>query len=281
MKCLSLIPLADSEDIKKAAPRNAGSPITVVSYGGGTNSSALLIGMVTRGEPPPYAILFADTGGEHPSTYAYLRIFSDWLEGQGYPRITVVWKVTKEGHRLTLEENCLQKRMLPSEAYGYKSCSQKYKIQSQDKWCNNDPVLRGEWTAGRTVTKLIGFDADEPQRARSYDDAKYTYRYPLIEWTWGREECVQAIAVAGLPQPGKSSCFFCPNMKPREVRELQRNDPELFARALAMEANAELTSIKGLGMDWSWRQLANQTLLFPEAHDRERTMPCGCYDGAA
>lgn len=33
----------------------------MVSYGGGTNSTAMLIGMVERGERPD-AILFADTG---------------------------------------------------------------------------------------------------------------------------------------------------------------------------------------------------------------------------
>lgn len=102
---------------------------TVVSYGGGTNSTALLIGMVERGETPPHAILFADTGGEHPGTYAQVRLFSGWLQSRGYPRITVVWKVTREGERQTLEERCLDKKMLPSVAYGYKSCSQKYKIQ--------------------------------------------------------------------------------------------------------------------------------------------------------
>jgi len=37
----------------------------VVSYGGGVNSTAVLVGMVERGIRPD-AILFADTGGEHP-----------------------------------------------------------------------------------------------------------------------------------------------------------------------------------------------------------------------
>ncbi len=156
----------------------------VVSYGAGTNSTALLVGLVNRGEPAPHAILFADTGGEHPATYAYLALFSDWLRNRGYPRVTVVWRVDRDGWRLTLEADCLRKRMLPSVAYGYKSCSQKYKVQPQDKWCNNDPVLRTEWAAGRTVVKVIGFDADEPHRARIHSDAKYEYRYPLVEWGW-------------------------------------------------------------------------------------------------
>lgn len=249
----------------------------VVSYGGGTNSTAMLIGMVGGREPAPHAILFADTGGELPSTYAYLALFSDWLDAHRYPRITVVQKVTREGKTLTLEENCLQQRMLPSVAYGYKSCSQKYKIQPQDKWCNNDPDLRFEWASGRKVTKFIGFDADEANRARNFSDRKYEYRYPLIEWDWGREECREAIARAGLPQPGKSSCFFCPNMRPGEIRELQRTEPDLFARALTLETNAALTSIQGLGRRFAWRDLADPAAMVPAIADRN--MPCGCYDG--
>ena len=56
----------------------------VVSYGGGTNSTAMLIGMVERSEPVDL-ILFADTGGERPGTYAYVDLFSGWLRERGYP----------------------------------------------------------------------------------------------------------------------------------------------------------------------------------------------------
>ncbi|MDG9927457.1 MULTISPECIES: hypothetical protein [unclassified Pseudomonas] len=54
----------------------ARSPV-VVAYGAGTNSTALLVEMVRLGEPVD-AILFADTGGERPETYAYRDLFSDW-----------------------------------------------------------------------------------------------------------------------------------------------------------------------------------------------------------
>lgn len=253
-------------------------PVTVVSYGAGTNSTAMLTGMVARREPAPYAILLADTGGERPKAYEYVEMFSGWLTRQGYPPITIVKKVDLHGDVLTLEQNCLNKHMLPSIAYGYKTCSQKYKIQPQDKWCNNDPVLSAEWKAGRKVTKLIGYDADEPQRAKDYTSDKYNFRYPLLEWGWGREECVNAIAECQLPQPGKSSCFFCPNMGADEVRDLAKHNPDLMARALAMESNADLTTIKGLGRgQFSWRDLMRQGDLF-DGWWAPRDQPCGCYD---
>lgn len=49
----------------------------------------MLVGLHQRGIPVDL-ILFADTGGEQPSTYAYLPIMNQWLAGHGMPQITVV-----------------------------------------------------------------------------------------------------------------------------------------------------------------------------------------------
>jgi len=100
----------------------------------------------------------------------------------------------------------------------------------------------------------------------------------LIEWDIDREYCIEIIKNAGLPLPGKSACFFCPSSKPSEVRELQRQYPELALRALEMESNAELTTIKGLGRSWAWRDLLATGDMFD---DQKLTteVACGCYDG--
>ena len=39
------------------------------------------------------------------------------------PPITRVYKTTRDGKRLTLEQECLQSGTLPSMAYGFKRCS--------------------------------------------------------------------------------------------------------------------------------------------------------------
>ena len=39
------------------------------------------------------------------------------------PEITRVYKTTKDGRRLTLEDECLKSGTLPSIAYGFKRCS--------------------------------------------------------------------------------------------------------------------------------------------------------------
>lgn len=249
----------------------------IVSYGGGTNSTALLVGMVER-DIKPDAIIFADTGGEKPHTYEYVALLSDWLVEREFPAIEIVRWIDKTGKTRNLEQDCLQGEWLPSIAYGFKGCSVKYKIQPQEAWAKKNEQALAVWESGGHITKYIGYDFDEQQRARILFDDQYQYRYPLIEWQWGREECVEAIKGAGLPLPGKSACFFCPNTRPSEIRQMQQDYPDLIARAIEMEDNADLTSIKGLGRGYSWKDLLNQEDMFGN-YERDFDMPCGCFDG--
>lgn len=124
----------------------------------------------------------------------------------------------------------------------------------------------------------------------------YLHKIPIYEWGWDRAECVRVIERAGLPRPGKSSCFFCPSMKKKEIEELWTKYPELFQRAVAMEHNAaaSLITVKGLGRKWSWEDYHTEVMqakefeeaqisfdqLFPEAKGGCLCgAPCGCYDG--
>ena len=70
----------------------------MVSYGGGANSTALLIGLHQH-RIPVDLILFADTGAEHPHTYAYLEVMDRWLKDHGMPPIIRVYKTTRDGKR--------------------------------------------------------------------------------------------------------------------------------------------------------------------------------------
>jgi 3'-phosphoadenosine 5'-phosphosulfate sulfotransferase (PAPS reductase)/FAD synthetase len=59
------------------------SPL-VVAYGLGVNSTAMLVEFAAR-KIRPDLILFADTGGEKPETYAYLRVIRPFLKGDDMP----------------------------------------------------------------------------------------------------------------------------------------------------------------------------------------------------
>jgi len=237
--------------------------MNVIAYGAGTNSTAMLVGLHERGESVDL-ILFADTGGERPETYRHLQIVSEWCKSVRFPEIVTV----KDPSR-TLEQDCEIRKQVPSIAFGFKTCSLRYKKQPQDAYIKKHV----KWD----YMRLIGIDAGETNRAKQYEGT----RYPLIEWDWGRDECVAAIKRAGLPQPGKSACFFCPSSKPNEIKRLQLEHPDLLARALAMEANAKenLTHVKGLGRNWSWTDFIAFNDAQIDIFTNHIEEPCGCYDG--
>jgi hypothetical protein len=256
----------------------------VVAYGLGVNSTAMLAEFAARGIRPDL-ILFADTGGEKPETYAYLCVIRPFLAQAGFPDVTVVRYRPRTAPYYTLEQQCLHTGTLPSLAYGGKSCSLKYKRTCQDDFIlrvypephvrqSGGRVVRAigyDASERRRVVKAIGLDAGEHHRVRwqtrlpaagqklsrdqRLDRDYFVYWYPLYEWGFDRPRCAEVIRAAGLPVPMKSACFFCPASKKQEILWLREHHPDLLERALAIEDNAQanLTSVKGLGRSYSWR----------------------------
>jgi len=253
--------------------QRAGIPL-VVSYGGGVDSTAVLVEMQRRGIRPDL-ILFAETYGERPETYRYIEdVMQPWLRSVGFPQIS---RVTIASKHAGLEAQCLATKTLPSLAYGGHSCSLKWKASAQSKTLNRHELTKGFWKrtkadwgiVGRAI-RVIGYDASPAdlkrvKKAAGKDWPKFRFWYPLIDWNLTRERCVALIAGAGLPVPVKSSCFFCPAMKKDEIRDLARVHPELVIRALLLEKNAaeRNTTVAGLGRSWSWTSLVLEEELLP------------------
>jgi hypothetical protein len=257
----------------------------VLSFGGGVNSTALLLGLLARNEPPDL-VLFSDTGGEREGTYEHVREMSAMLEEHELPPITWVTNAGREGfpHR-SLEDECYTNQTLPSLAFGNKGCSAKWKRQPMDRYLRTWLPAVTSWARGGKVVRLIGIDADESHRSANLmdlDDPRWIYRRPLVDWDWGRDECVAEIERSGVAAPTKSACWFCPAMKKGEVLRLAKEEPELYQRAVNMEHRAapNLGTVRGLGRNWSWEELVRadraQLRLFPEATEDA----CGCYDGS-
>lgn len=246
------------------------------SFGGGVNTTGMYLGMYERGETCD-VILMADPGAENPKTYRHRDEFSEWLVAHGFPPVTMV-----RDERRTLEQECLEKKTLPSIVIGMRSCSDKYKIRPQNKFLSEWQPAIDAWAAGEKVTKLVGFDAGEPWRIKEFESKKYQNRYPLVEWGWSRDECVEAIERHGLKVPPKSSCFFCPEMREWEIVDLKRDHPDLADRAIAMEHNnTALYGVKGLKRTTSFEailDLYDRQGVLPVLNMPPR-IPCVCYDG--
>ncbi len=216
----------------------------MLAYGLGVDSTAVLVELEKRGIRPD-AILFADTGDEKQETYDYLPIINAWLKQVGFPEVTVVkyepqnFKNWPPYH--SLGENCLTNGTLPSLAFGFKSCSLKWKVIPQNNWTDKYLPAVNWWNNGGKVKKMIGYDASAKDmkryaHAKGIEDDKYEYWYPLIEWKMNREACKASIRSAGLPVPPKSACKFCPATQPEELHEHRL---EYLRLIVIMEARAK------------------------------------------
>lgn len=247
----------------------------IVNYGGGVDSTAMLIGLHDRGERPDL-VIFADTGGEKPDTYEQIDRMDAKLTEWGWPTIVRVKNAAPRSDYKTLEENCRNNETLPSLAFGFKSCSLKWKAAPMDKWilgggrgADKQPGWAPALAAldvGVKPVKCIGYDngpSDSRRAVGKTEDDNFIYRYPLREWGWDRATCIERIAREGMSVPVKSACFFCPASKPWELLILAARWPELFLRAIAMEDGARagkhgLKTVAGLWRKQSWRNWAEQ-----------------------
>lgn len=224
----------------------------VAAWGMGIDSTAMIIEWVARGLPLS-VVLTADTGTERDETYAFLPIFQQWMDAHGIEHHVVRYVPRRFKHwppYFTLLENCLTNATLPSISFGRHSCSQKWKIQPQDKWVANWKPALDCWDGGGKVVKLIGYDAS-PADSRRYAHReghvcdRYDYRYPLREWGWDRERCAQRIREEGLPVPFKSACWLCAAQKVEELRSLPRWCLRLIVLVEARAA-PRLRTVEGL-----------------------------------
>lgn len=267
-KCPKCGEFYDRRELTKCCEKTT----TIVSYGAGVDSTAMLIGLKQKGISVDW-IMFSDTGGERPETYAYIQYFNIWLRKNGFPEITVVRYRTKEGVELTLEQDVINNQTLPAIAFGWKTCSQKFKVAPVDKFLKTY-VIQGDVKP----IKFVGFEAGEERRMKPDPNGIYENKYPLITWGWSRNKCKEVIEAEGLCLPPKSSCFFCPNMKKHEILALP---DDLKQRAINIEENAsKVAELKGLGRRFSWTDLINadksQLDLFEESDYFQE--PCECID---
>lgn len=230
----------------------------VVACGVGRDSTAMLVGLHER-HVRPEAILFADVGGEKQGTYEFIPHLQAWLARVNFPPLTIVRYQPVRAPYSTLEDNMVANATLPGATFNRGSCTLKFKVGPQNRYCRGMEACRQTWARGEKVIKLIGFEACEGYRQQraadrchagrgSPDADRYEWQYPLMDWGWNLERCKQAIADAGMPIPPKSACFFCPNQRPEEVVELSEEER---GRIVRMELRAEPYNRKVHGL---WRR---------------------------
>lgn len=209
-----------------------------ISYGGGIQSTAMLILAANRTIDAPLAV-FANVGehAENPATLAYVRdVAAPYCESHGIELVERgrggKWPDLFD--RLTHPESRfigIPIRMNGNGAPGNRACTYDYKM-----------VVIGRELKARGASKdnpavvNIGISTDEWKRANNRRSQPFEdVHYPLLELGMSREDCRTLIQETGLPVPVKSSCWFCPFHSKHAWRLMRAEQPGMFNRACDLE----------------------------------------------
>ncbi len=111
----------------------AGAPAPIVlAYGIGVDSTALLVELAARGEPPDL-VLTADPGAEKPETYEYQKLIAAWMAARRIPYEVVRYVPRRFKHwppYYSILANVLTNATLPSISLGRHSCSLGLAVES-------------------------------------------------------------------------------------------------------------------------------------------------------
>jgi len=164
-----------------------------ISWGAGINSTAIiglyLLGRLGEKKPE---IVFADTGGEHDTTYRYIKDIRHII---GKDAITIISPHShKEFYSPWVRERKLYDALWEDRIFPHfngRFCTSDWKVKPLKKYTN-----------GRK--RIIGICSDELGRIHNDENIEY----PIKDYS--RDDCIRIIAEAGLPPPHKTGCWFCP-----------------------------------------------------------------------
>lgn len=233
-------------------------PRHILSFGGGVNSMALAILLLRQGRPLDEAI-FADTGGEVPETYEYLKVAERYLADHGVS----LRQVRRDGP--DLYETCVKRRVIPSAIWRWST--RDFKVR---------PIRRYYRDLGQPIVQYIAIAYDEIERMKDSDVDYIVNQYPLVDDKITRDGCIEIIRSAGLPIPPKSGCWFCPFNNLGRWQWLRTEHPDLFAKAVSLEEESKHFPSQRL-TDQVYRKRANVLLreLPIVVTDDTDAVPCG------
>lgn len=211
--------------------------LSVWSCGGGRQSTAIA-GLIVQGRlpKPDYAIM-VNTGRERSSTWRYVNaVLIPELARVGIP-LEIISKEKyatvdlwggKDGKTLLLPVFTDQ-----SGAIGKMTnfCSGEWKRRVIERYMRDVHRVRS-WVS------WLGMSTDETKRVRIREtESGNLNRYPLVyDVPMSTDECVRFIKEElGWPKAPKSTCWTCPNQSDEQWLEMKQNDPDDFAKAVALD----------------------------------------------
>lgn len=198
--------------------------LKVLSYGGGTQSTAMLILIKLGKIPCPDIIIHADTGSELPETVEFIETAKKYAEDV----LKIPFAITKS-HRGSLHMDYMKNGNIP--IIGSRSCTGNFKIFPQRRLMREIVGRKNKHLA----ICMVGITRDEKKRRTESDVQWATLSYPLLDdFPYTRKECILLNNLNGWDVK-KSGCFCCPYQGGKAWLELKENHPDLFQIAIDME----------------------------------------------
>ena len=208
--------------------------LTVCSFSGGKDSTAMLLRMLELGMKVDI-ILFCDTGLEFPQLYDHIRKVEQKIGRE----ITVVRSKDDFEYLFAYKKIVRKRKTLLAERYGMERdgyswagpkmrwCTEKLKNQPREKYLRE---LRKEYE----VIEYVGIAADETYRLERKCNQRDGVRLPLVEWGMTEADCLAYCKERGYDWGGlyekmhRVSCWCCPLQSLPELRVLHKDFPQLW-----------------------------------------------------
>lgn len=247
--------------------------LTVLSFGGGQDSTAILYRMIFDLEfrakyvTGDFVVVMSDTNDEHPETYSHIKAVQATCAANGVEFVFLTKDMGFHSDKwLGLREFYRRTNTVGSKAFP-KTCTDNLKIQVIYRWLSDYVVnkygmnRRGKWKgkqplvefaeANGKIKMLIGIAGDEDKRVADEAKAKWMRlsidrAYPLVDLGWNRQDCQNYIQSIGFEVPLPSNCMLCPFMSPVELLWLYRMYPADYHDWVSIEA-AKLEANKDKG----------------------------------
>lgn len=215
--------------------------LTVMAFGGGVQSTALLVMIGLQDdrldgwELPRYAV-FADPGSEHERTYAHIWRCAEWADERG-----VEVRMTSTERRL-VDALLEDQRFASIPAYTLiegskgilnRNCTADHKVVPLAREYRRLLVANG--TPRGKVDVWMGISLDEIQRVKPSGSKWQRRVHPLIDLGMRRGDCLNYLAASGWPDVPKSACVFCPFHSASAWVELAREDGAAWAEVVRVD----------------------------------------------
>lgn len=203
----------------------------IVSFSGGKDSTALLLGMIDRNMRIDEVINF-DTGLEFPSMYDHIDKIKEILREKNIRYTSFKSELGFEYY--LLERERYLKSNVPVYGWGWPNIV--------NRWCtaflktrNSDAYIKA-LSEKYDIIQYIGIAADESKRLERKHHQNKKFRYPLVEWGMTEKDCLEYCYEHGYDWGGlyrifkRVSCWCCPLESVEELYKLWDNFPDLWVQ---------------------------------------------------